>query len=395
MANKLLPLLTLPYLVQVLGIELYGVFAYSLALMSVFNIVVSFGFDLYATRLVSINRDNRALLQEYLNSVLYIRLALLVIGFVLLYIITSTLSVLKEYQGLHLINYLSVVGVSLFAVYYFQGIEQMKFATLLQVIAKVFFTVLVFVFVNEPDDIYLLTWIYALGFIVASVLSLFIIYQRHGFKFTVISLAVLRQHFLGSMPFFYARIATSIYSSATVLVLGAVLGNVAAGIFSIAEKLFRAIVSFYFIFNQLLYPYIAHKKDLVLYKRLFVVLAALNVVAAIILYAISPWLLPWLFGEQAEQSVLLMQLFALGLVIVLPAIMLGFPLLGALGFSDLVNRSVIYCAVLHLLLLAVLHPYLNLVGYVLLIIFSECVVFTLRCFYVLRAGVLRHKTMME
>lgn len=69
--NLLIPLITYPYLINTLGKDLYGVIIYSQAIVSYLSIFVNWGFNISATKSISINRDNPKKVNE-IASVVYL-----------------------------------------------------------------------------------------------------------------------------------------------------------------------------------------------------------------------------------------------------------------------------------------------------------------------------------
>ena len=82
--NMILPLLTLPYLVRTLGVENFGLVNFALSIIMYFHILVSFGFELSATREVSIHRENLDKVSEIFSAVMMIKTIFMFISLLIL-----------------------------------------------------------------------------------------------------------------------------------------------------------------------------------------------------------------------------------------------------------------------------------------------------------------------
>lgn len=387
--NYALPFITLPYLVRVLGVESYGAYLFSQALVSYFMIFVDFGFDLYATRQVSIFRKNKKALEEIMSTVFTWKLVFLVLSFGVLIVLTIFVPIFQEYRLLHLFNFGMILGTMLFANFYYQGIENMKFITILNASAKIFFTVLLFILIKDADDLTLTALINSGGYLLVGFVSLWIIHKKHGLKFHLVSKQTLLNSLKESAPFFWSRISVSMYTVSNTFVIGLVLGNTAAGIFGSADKVFRGILALYGTLNTVFYPYMAHQKNVTMYKRVMKYVISMNFCIVAILFVYSENIVEFVFGPNFEQSAILLKILSFIILYNLPSILIGYPLLGALGHSKEVNLSVVYASLMHVVLLVATIPIFKLEIVACLVALTELFVFIYRCYFVRKYKLLK------
>ena len=59
LVNAILPFVTLPYLIKVLGFQQYGAIVLALSVIAYFQAITDYGFNLSATREIVKNRNNK------------------------------------------------------------------------------------------------------------------------------------------------------------------------------------------------------------------------------------------------------------------------------------------------------------------------------------------------
>ena len=257
--NYVLPLITFPYLVQVLGVEYFGLLAFATAVIAYFSIIVDYGFNLTATREISIHRENKEKIVEIFSAVMTIKIVLMIFSFILLSLIVFSFERLSSNWEVYLITFGTVIGQVLFPIWFFQGMERMKYISYLNIFAKVLFTIAIFVFVKEQSDFYLVPLLTSIGFIFAGIWSLVLIYREFDVKFKWQSISTLKSYFIDGWHIFVSRIYVNIYTTTNIILLGLFINNTAVGYYSIAEKIVVAIGGLFQPANQTIYPYLARK----------------------------------------------------------------------------------------------------------------------------------------
>ena len=386
-----LPLLTLPYLVRVLGTEKFGLVMFAQAFIIFFNILVDYGFNLSATREVAVNRESKEKLTEIFSSVMSIKFILIVISFAILSIVIFLFDNFSDNIDLFYLTFLWVIGQALFPVWYFQGLEKMKYITIVNVTSKLIFTIAIFIFIKDESDYILVPILNGLGFIIGGILSLRIVYKDFNQDFKIQSFKTLTLYFKESSQFFLSRISSVGYSNVNTFLAGILFSPVFVTYYYLADKAVSVILSLFTPVVQTIYPYLAKKYNYSFFVKL------LSILILVSLLVVS---LGYLFGDLIsiillnEINIIFLNLFHVILPIIPIStlyVMLGAPLLLARGFKKEFNLSIIYGFVIHLLLLSILYYYyiLNpnlqsdiLILFAISLVFSKFVVLMIRSYYV-------------
>jgi len=346
--NYLLPLVTFPFLFQVLGVERWGLVAFGYTTMQYFVMLTDFGFNLSATKHISIHKSDLNAVNRYLNSVYVCRFVLMLLCLALLFVLVSTVSKFKNDASFFLCYFGIVVGNFMFPMWYFQGMEKMKYITIFNLVAKLASYIPFFIFIRKPEDYVLVPYLYSSGFIFAGLISVYIIYFREKQKWFLPSLAEIAFAFKDSFTYFLSRVSFSMYTYINTFVIGMVCGNTAVGYYSAAEKLYQAYNNLLFPLTGVLFPHIAKTHNVPLFRRIlkFIVPTNLVLIAAILLC--SWWIVAIVYGSPVHTDTLnVFRLLMCACVLTIPSILMGYPFLAAMGHARYTNWTQVGVAFFH------------------------------------------------
>ncbi|MCK9150780.1 flippase [Methanobacterium alcaliphilum] len=382
----ILPLITVPYLTRTLGVANYGLVNFAMALMAYFKILTEYGFGLSAVREISIHRDDPEKVSEIFSAVMIIKILLTVLAFCILYVVVFSFSKFSSNALMYLLAFGWVIGYTISPMWFFQGMERMKYITILNVLTNLIFVFAIFAVVRSAADFIFVPLLYSLGIIISGLISLVIIYRTFKVRFHIPSRSFIVETFKDSTNFFLSGASASIYTSSNTFFLGIFTNNTAVGYYSAAEKLYVAMQGLYAPLLQVIYPYMAKTKNKVFHRKIFKSVTALNAVFCVLLIVFSGFIVNLLFGPAFGPSTGVLQILAVALIIVIPSMILGYPFLAVLGQQKYANGSVVIGAVVHLGMILVISSFMNIYLVAGLVVFTELVVLSIRAY-----GVKRHK----
>jgi Membrane protein involved in the export of O-antigen and teichoic acid len=261
------PLITYPYLIRVLGKELYGLVITAQVVASYCSIIVRFGFDNVSAKHVSIARDDKNKLSEIFSSVQTVRLILWILSFFVYVGIILLVPIYKENFFLFLLSFGATFNELLFPQFIFQGIEKMKYTSILNIIIRSIFILLIFLCVKRPEDYLLVPLLNSIGYLIGGVISLYIIIHKERIVLKRPQFSTMTFYTKDAFSIFATDMVTSIKDKFNYLLVGSFLGMGEVVIYDLGSKFTNVLVKPGTIVGTVLFPKMAKEKNIRLFKK--------------------------------------------------------------------------------------------------------------------------------
>lgn len=348
-SNMALGLLTQGYQMRVLGLDNVGVLSAAQYATNFFQILIDFGFIYSATAKVSRFREDKNVLNKVLTCVILAKAMFMAVSFLILFaFIAPTLPDMSQVL-VYAFYLISVCTYALLPDFMYRGLEQMSTITIRAVAIKFFATLMIFLFVHQPGDYFLVPLFTAVGNLGAIVFVHWHLFRRVGIHFCRVTWREIWVELKDSSQFFLSKVAASINSNLNGILLNSLAGPAATGLYANADKVIGAAKSGMSPIADSLYPHMMkHKNFSLIKKAMLIVYPVILLGCAVVFIFAEPLLVFWL-GAEGSQVVLPLRLLIPVAVFSFPNYVLGYPTLGAMGLAKYANIAVVFGTAVYLL----------------------------------------------
>ncbi len=344
--KMVMPFIALPYIISTVGTENYGLVVFAQTVISYFIVLVNFGLDVSAVKEVSVARKDISKLNEIVSSVLMIKTILFLISFVILGGMVLLIDQFRSHVLLFFLSFLSCLSEILFPVWFYQGIEKMKYITLIRFISILIYTVTVFLFIKRADDYILVPLLQSIGWIVSGVVSFFMLLKAEKITLFLPSLNLMKKYFVDSIPFFFSRVSVVINNGMAKLVCGIFFTMHEVAALDLAQKIATTALVPLQMLNQAIFPHIAKTKDVNFVNKCFRMIMFATLCIIFLVYVLAPLGIHILSGGALMDSVPLLRILCLFIFSGGITLYTGSPVLVSFGYSKPFNRSVLLSTVI-------------------------------------------------
>lgn len=321
--NLLAPLLVMPFVITKIGVDQFGVVAVAYVVMIYLSTVADYGFNLTATRNVTLYKQDKEKISKIFFTVLASKLLITTLLLLLLLAVAFLIpAVFGDNRLLYILAFSFVIGQTLFVTWFFQGVEKMHFITVGTLVSKLIFIIFVIVFIRNKDDGYLFLFFFGAGNIIAGIFSIFLAMHIFKLKFIRPKWSDIMVEIKGGWQITISNLSINTFLYSNIFILRIFTNDLVVGYYSIAERIFFAVRQVLSLFSQVIYPRICQltqrsRKEVNSFLRQFYLPFFLLVVAGCgIIFTLSPQIISFFLKDGSTLPVVLLRILSVVPVIV-------------------------------------------------------------------------------
>ncbi|SIQ58744.1 polysaccharide transporter, PST family [Chryseobacterium sp. RU37D] len=292
LVGMLLPLITLPYILRVIGFEKYGVIVFSASLIAYFTALTDFSFRITATRDVAVHRDSPMKLNVIYSKVLTLKTLFLMLSWLIIAIAVYIYPPFYENREIYFYTSLLLLGYVLFPEWFFQGIEKMRYITYLNLGIKLFFTLCVFIFIKKQSDFWIYPLLQSAGYIGAGLVGQFLLMKKYKLKFIFLPYKTIVETIKVNSPIFINQFVPTLYNNTSTFLLGIFGTAQLVGIYQAILTVINLIVALIEILSRVFFPFLNRKKDTFQwYKNMMLITVSVMIFGVLVFNKLIFWYL--------------------------------------------------------------------------------------------------------
>ena len=388
LSNYVFPLITLPYLVRILGPEKYGLVNFASAFVMYFAILTDYGFNLSATQDISVNAKDDKKISLIFSAVVIIKLFFYLIASILFLVIIYLFPQFQEIPILFIVSFLGVLGSTIFPIWFYQGIEKMHYILGINVFVRSFLTVSIFIIIKKENDFLLFVVLNSIANILTGLLGLLFAIIKLKVKFCKPSFDFLKEQVVKGWSLFLSTLWTNLYTTSNVFILGLFAPNNVVGYYAAADKVRMAFQGILSPVTQSVFPYVnkllaeSYNKFINFNKKLLKIGVLIGLLISVFLFTFASTISHLILGNEYQQSIVVLKIIAWLPLIIIVSNVLGIQTMIPLNRDKSFSLILFFAAVINIIISLIIVPKYFEIGTSISVLITEFFVSTAFLIYV-------------
>lgn len=382
----ILPLITVPYVSNILGAEGIGDYAFTFANTQYFVLFGMIGVTLYGNRQIAYVRDDKEKLKNNFYSIYSLQLITTLISLVMFLVFSIVLNK-GMYRILYLAQGLNILAAIFDISWLFMGLEEFKKTVIRNTIVKLASLASIFLFVKTNEDLYIYVIILGASSLIGNLTFWMYIPKMIGLK--NIKVNNLKIHLRASFALFIPQIAIQVYVLLDRTILGILTDNIQVGYYENSQKLIKIALTIATAVGTVMMPKISNtvakgdmEKVKFYIKNSFFFVSGISIPLTFGLMAVAPKLSTWFFTDKFKGIETLIIITSVIIIIISWSNVIGTQLLVPLNKTKEFTISVTAGAIVNLILNLVIIKKFGAVGACISTVVAESIVTATQFYYV-------------
>jgi O-antigen/teichoic acid export membrane protein len=373
----LVSLLTMPYINRVIGVEGLGKIEYVNSIIAYFVLFSALGIPMYGIRETANRRDDIKERTKLVIELLCVLFITTLLSYIVLFFFIINIDALKDLKLLIIIMSSNIFFSNIGVEWFYQGIEDQKYITIRFFVVRIISLILLFVFVEEPEDYINYAIILVLSSVGGNIFNILHLRSHLDIKEITFKGLNLKRHFKPVMTIFIASISVSIYVQLDILLLGSLKGSESVGYYSMANKLIRFVIVLITTLGSVLLPRLSYliKNDqeqyLIYIKKALNYFLIISFPFTVLFLTLAKDFTLLMGGVAFIPSIITMKILSPIILIVSISYFIGYLILYPQGKEYIYTIAVIISAVMSVIVNFFLIPRMGHIGAAIVAVFSE------------------------
>jgi PST family polysaccharide transporter len=386
--NYIVPLVTIPYIVRIIGPEKFGILSIAQAMTYYLWILTDYGYSISGVQLISQSNKSNQAGSEIVKSVFTIQLSINILCFLILILIFNIYTPFSAYKEIFIYYFFSTTANILLATWLYTGLEKMKYISSLGFTYRMIYVSLIFLLLKSEEDYILVPILYSGSMIAGGIISIILIISKFRYRFgrsiPLNYLTFLKQ----DRQIYISNIFANLYRNSNVLILSIFASEATVGIYSAGEKIIKAIQGTFNPLTQSFYPFISRitatskskSKRVIKYTLIFIGVIAGSVAAFIFIF--SDYLTLLAFGENFAKTAIIIKIASPVILFGVINFVIGIIFMTNYGMKKEFSYSVLIVGIINIFSCSFLSYLMGAMGASISFIFAEVLLLILMISYI-------------
>ncbi|MHB2149579.1 flippase [Calditrichota bacterium LG25] len=390
LSNYLIPLITIPYIIRVVGVEKFGIISIAQAVAYYFRVVVEYGFPISGVQYVAQNQAKAQKLSEIYSNIIFIQTTLMLCGLLLLLSLIWFIPGLHKEWRVYLFAYGIVPANILMALWFYIGIEKMKYLNYINFLGRLIYLVFIFIFIKKQTDYLLVPLFNSSALFVAGLLSLIIINFKFKLRFYRPNYKRIKYYLQDGWPLFVSNFAINFYRNINIIILGLFASKEVVGIFAAIEKVVKVIQTIFSPLTRTLYPFItritseSEQRAVKAISRILKIMSSISFFIMVALILTAPWAVKIVIGQANALGETLLRIGSLVILFGVVNYILGIIFMTNFNLKKQFSTAVVIAGMVNVLVCSVFSKLWGAIGTVIAWTLIEALLFVLMSWFVKR-----------